>query len=57
VPLPDANRALSVMEQALELKCPDSVPDEVRGVVEGYNKDDCLSTLRLRNWLEGCVRT
>lgn len=52
VPLPAANRALLVMEQALELRCPDSVPDEVRGVVEGYNKDDCLSTLCLRNWLE-----
>ncbi|MEQ1869722.1 MAG: TM0106 family RecB-like putative nuclease [Vicinamibacterales bacterium] len=52
VPLADANRGLLVMEQALELRCPDSVPDEVRSVVEAYNKDDCLSTLRLRNWLE-----
>jgi hypothetical protein len=52
VPLADANRALSMVEQALELKCPDTVPSEIRSVVEGYNKDDCLSTLRLRNWLE-----
>ncbi len=52
VPLPDANRSLLVMEQALELKCPDTVPQAVRDVVEGYNKDDCLSTLRLRDWLE-----
>ena len=52
VPLPDANRSLLVMEQALELKCPDTVPQAVRDVVEGYNKDDCLSTLQLRNWLE-----
>jgi predicted RecB family nuclease len=52
VPLTDANRSLLVMEQALELRCPDTVPQAVRDVVEGYNKDDCLSTLRLRNWLE-----
>jgi predicted RecB family nuclease len=52
VPLPDANRSLLVMEQALELKCPDTVPQGARDVVEGYNKDDCLSTLRLRDWLE-----
>ena len=52
VPLADANRALPVMEQALALKCPDTVPSKIRDVVEGYNKDDCVSTLRLRNWLE-----
>jgi predicted RecB family nuclease len=52
VPLVDANRALLVMEQALQLKCPDTVPIEIREAVEGYNKDDCVSTLRLRNWLE-----
>ncbi len=52
VPLADANRSLLVMEQALELKCPDGVPQAVRDIVEGYNKDDCLSTLRLRDWLE-----
>jgi uncharacterized protein len=52
VPLADANRSLLVMEQALEMKCPDTVPQAVRDVVEGYNKDDCLSTLRLRDWLE-----
>lgn len=26
--------------------------DPVRALIEGYNKDDCLSTLRLRGWLE-----
>ncbi len=56
VPLADANRSLSVLEQALELKCPDTVPQAVLDVVEGYNKDDCLSTLHLRDWLEE-VRT
>lgn len=52
VALPDANRSLRVMEQALELQCPETVAVEVRAVVEGYNRDDCLSTLRLRAWLE-----
>lgn len=52
VALDDASRYLRVMEQALELNAPDAVPAEVRAAVEGYNKDDCLSTLRLRHWLE-----
>ncbi len=53
VPLPDANRALLAMEQALELHCPERVPAEVRNVVQGYNRDDCVSTRYLRDWLEG----
>ncbi len=52
VPLEHASRSLLVMEQALELNCAGSVPKEVRDVVQGYNQDDCLSALRLRNWLE-----
>ncbi len=52
VDLADANRCLHAMEQALEMQCPDLVPTEVRDAVEGYNKDDCISTLRLRDWLE-----
>src|SRR5204863_9811019 len=51
VALLDANRSLRIMEQALEIQCPETVAAEVRGVVEGYNRDDCLSTLRLREWL------
>ena len=53
VELDDANRSLRVMEYGLESSCPDTVPKEARDVVEGYNKDDCVSTLRLRGWLEG----
>jgi len=52
VELDDANRCLRVMEYGLESNCPDTVPKEARDVVEGYNKDDCVSTLRLRTWLE-----
>ena len=30
----------------------DALPDEVRELVEGYNRDDCASTRALRDWLE-----
>ena len=30
-----------------------SIP-AVRAAVEGYNRDDCVSALRLRDWLESC---
>ena len=52
VPLRDASRALRTMEQALESYCPETVPQPTRDAVEGYNRDDCVSTLRLRDWLE-----
>jgi uncharacterized protein len=52
VPLVDAGRCRSAMEQALELGSAASVLDSVRDAVLGYNRDDCLSTLRLRDWLE-----
>ena len=52
VPLERASRSLLVMEQALELNRPDTVPQEVRDLVQGYNEDDCVSALRLRDWLE-----
>ncbi len=52
VPLADARRMRNVMEQALEMHCPETVPPATRDVVQGYNRDDCVSTLRLRDWLE-----
>ena len=33
----------------------DAIAAEVRATVEGYNSDDCVSTLRLRDWLEPCA--
>ena len=50
--LADARRCRTVMECGLETGIPDAVPAAVRDVVEAYNRDDCLSTLRLRDWLE-----
>lgn len=52
VDLRDANRCRSYLQQALEMGDPDAAPAGVRDTVEQYNRDDCLSTLHLRNWLE-----
>lgn len=57
VPLLDANRCLRQLEQALELGRFDGIAPEVRASVEGYNRDDCLSTLALRDWLESVRST
>lgn len=51
VPLEDARFGLRAMERSLETGDAE-IPEEVRHVVEGYNRDDCVSTARLRDWLE-----
>ena len=50
--LSDANTALANVQACLELDELDSIEDSDRSLVEGYNSDDCLSTLKLREWLE-----
>jgi uncharacterized protein len=50
--LRDANQNRRALECALELNEAASIPAAVRDVVEAYNREDCLSTLRLRDWLE-----
>ncbi len=52
VALLDANRARGVLEKALALKADGAPLRDTRPVVEGYNKDDCISTRALRDWLE-----
>lgn len=52
VPLPDAGRALVDFEYALATNALKTLPANVRALVEGYNRDDCVSTLRLYEWLE-----
>jgi uncharacterized protein len=54
--LRDAKKALRNLECALELNEAASILAEVHGTVEGYNREDCLSTLRLREWLEDIRR-
>ena len=53
VSLGDANSALYGVSAPLELGDPGSIREEHKGVVEGYNRDDCASTMHLRDWLEG----
>jgi hypothetical protein len=52
--LPDANAALAKVQAGLELDDAEFSEDSDRKVVAGYNRDDCLSTLGLRDWLERC---
>lgn len=50
--LSDANKALAKVQSGLELGDLDLIDDPTRDVVVGYNRDDCFSTWRLRDWLE-----
>ena len=52
VELPEANRALARVQAFLELGDIEAIPTEERAIVQGYNRDDCLSALALRQWLE-----
>lgn len=52
IPLPEATASLQACEHLLELGEAQAVPDEIRRVVESYNRDDCLSAAALRGWLE-----
>ena len=52
VDLREASKNLHACERALELDQLAAPPDDVLVAVEGYNRDDCVSTLRLRDWLE-----
>ena len=53
ITLPEANRALAQVQACLEFADVEGLTDESRTAVQGYNRDDCLSTLGLRDWLEG----
>ena len=49
--LREANRDRHALQRLLELgQLP--IPDDLVSTVEIYNRDDCVSTLKLRDWLE-----
>jgi predicted RecB family nuclease len=48
----EASAARRFIEQALEAEAPEVISPEVRTLVEDYNQEDCVSALRLRDWLE-----
>src|SRR5262249_33256604 len=51
-PLDRAGEALRVVQRSLELGATPASDDEHARVVADYNRDDCLSTVALRDWLE-----
>ena len=53
VPLYNANAALYGISAPLELGDPEAITGENMKTVEGYNRDDCIATHQLREWLEG----
>jgi len=50
--LVDSREAMRYVEHRLELGWDEPLPDRYSEVMEGYNKEDCLSTAALRDWLE-----
>jgi predicted RecB family nuclease len=50
----EASRAaMRYVEHRLELgRMGEELPNEIRETTEGYNAEDCVSTARLRDWLE-----
>ena len=52
VGLPDAGAVLAKVQASLELGDFDNITEDERTAVTGYNRDDCLSAWRLRDWLE-----
>ncbi len=52
VDLPDVSLPKRRMEVLLQTGQGHEAPGEIREIVRGYNEDDCVSTWRLRQWLE-----
>ena len=52
VALGEADLALARLQAGLELDDAPSVAEETKAAVLAYNKDDCRSAARLRDWLE-----
>ncbi len=50
--LRDASAALRRVECAIESAMPSAIDEDDLRVVEHYNREDCLATLALRDWLE-----
>jgi uncharacterized protein len=53
VGLPDVSAVLAKVQASLELGDFEGIGEEERTAVADYNRDDCLSAWRLRDWLEG----
>ena len=47
-----ASEARRVLGAGLNLNCMDRVTEEDKTVIEEYNKDDCMATWKIHEWLE-----
>jgi predicted RecB family nuclease len=56
VPLTDVGAVMARTQARLELADSSGIPEADKVAIKGYNRDDCVSTKGLRNWLEA-VRT
>ena len=52
VTLEEAGKNRRLLEHALDMDSPQQITDAQFEIVRGYNCDDCVSTWRLREWLE-----
>lgn len=52
VPLAEVRSALSKLQASLELNDAAAITEDSKETVLHYNRDDCLSAQRLRDWLE-----
>lgn len=52
VNLSDATRALMTFQAVLAFGPQEADVIELKTAIEGYNRDDCVSAMRLRDWLE-----
>jgi predicted RecB family nuclease len=52
LPLRDATLALQTLETVMALGDAKTAPQGILKTIEAYNRDDCLSALHLREWLE-----
>jgi predicted RecB family nuclease len=50
--LVDSREAMYFVEHKLQLGRDLDLPDKYREIMEGYNGEDCLATVELRDWLE-----
>ncbi len=52
IDLQEVSRPKRQLEALLQTGHAAGTPPEIRAIVRGYNEDDCVSTWRLRQWLE-----
>ena len=53
IPLKDASSSIVAFEEWLQLADTDRPSSDILDEIAAYNRDDVVSTLRLRDWLEG----